>query len=563
MTAPYTPEQNGVAERKNRTVVEMARSMLKSKGLPDNFWAEGVATAVYLINISPIKAVWNQTPYEAWYGNKPSVSHLRVFGSVCYALRTGHKHKLEDKSQKFIFVGYCTNSKAYRLFDPLTQRLSVSRNVVFDENVDWKWKDDNSNKKLVFEDDEEVQTQGEMLSNSYNATPTTGSHSSSLSSSPDKLSQSSSSNQSSSSKFRYAKSPPSSPPKGSSFNELSSVVSPHLRRITVEKAMQKEEWREAMEDELTSIKRNKTWEMTGLPKGKNTISLKWIYKTKFLSDGSIQKHKARLVARALAAQKQWKAHQFDVKSAFLNGDLHDEVYVDQPPGFEDASCPDKVLRLKKALYGLKQAPRAWYNKIDEFFQKEGFEKSKHEPTLYVKKEGNDDLLIVSLYVDDMIYTSSSTRLISKFKSSMKSMFEMADLGELQYFLGLEVIQKQEGIFLSQKKYIDDTLKKYNMINCNIEYTPMNPKDKFQAEDGTQLADGGKYRSLIGRLIYMTHTRPDISFAVGVLSRFMHQPTKHHLGAAKRILRYLSRSKELGIWYRKYDSFNLEGSSDSD
>nr|GFC48986.1 retrovirus-related Pol polyprotein from transposon TNT 1-94 [Tanacetum cinerariifolium] len=128
---------------------------------------------------------------------------------------------------------------------------------------------------------------------------------------------------------------------------------------------------------------------------------------------------------------------------------------------------------------------------------EGFEKSKHEPTLYVKKEGNDDLLIVSLYVDDMIYTSSSTRLISKFKSSMKSMFEMTDLGELQYFLGLEMIQKQEGIFLSQKKYIDDTLKKYNMINCNIEYTPMNPEEKFQAEDGTQLADGGKYRSLIG------------------------------------------------------------------
>lgn len=217
-----------------------------------------------------------------------------------------------------------------------------------------------------------------------------------------------------------------------------------------------------------------------LPKGKNTISWKWIFKTKFLSDGSIQKHKSRLVARgftqqqgvdyeetfspvarfetvgmilALAAQKQQKVYQFDVKSAFLNGDLHDEVYVDRPPGFQDASRPDKVLRLKMALYGLKQAPRAWYSKIDEFFQKEGFDKSKHEPTLYVKIESTDDLLIVSLYVDGMIYTSSSTQLISNFKSSMKSMFEMTDLGKLHYFLGLEVIQRKEGIFLSQKKYI--------------------------------------------------------------------------------------------------------------
>nr|GFC43680.1 retrovirus-related Pol polyprotein from transposon TNT 1-94 [Tanacetum cinerariifolium] len=148
------------------------------------------------------------------------------------------------------------------------------------------------------------------------------------------------------------------------------------------------------------------------------------------------------LSHLIYVEKQWKVHQFDVKSAFLNGDLHDEVYVDQPPGFEDASCLDKVLRLKKALYSLKQAPRAWYSKINEFFQKEGFKKSKHEPTLYVKKEG------------------------------------------------LEVIQKQEGIFLSQKKYIDDTLKKYNMINYNIEYTPMNPEEKFQAEDETQLADGG-------------------------------------------------------------------------
>ncbi|GJR53335.1 retrovirus-related pol polyprotein from transposon TNT 1-94 [Tanacetum coccineum] len=126
LTAPYTPEQNGVAERKNRTVVEMARSMLKSKGLPNSFWVEGVTSAVYLLNLSPTKAVWNQTPYEAWSGNKPFVSHLRVFGCLCYALQTTQKHKLADKSKKFIFVGYCIQSKAYRLYDPTSETIVVS-----------------------------------------------------------------------------------------------------------------------------------------------------------------------------------------------------------------------------------------------------------------------------------------------------------------------------------------------------------------------------------------------------------------------------------------------------
>ena len=227
--------------------------------------------------------------------------------------------------------------------------------------------------------------------------------------------------------------------------------------VTVEDAMEKKEWRDAMEDELLSIQRNGTWELVDLPEGKNVISLKWIFKTKFLPDGSIQKYKARLVARgflqqqgidfeetfapvarfetvrlilALAAHKQWKIFQFDVKSAFLNGDLEEEVYVCQPPGFENMEEENKVYRLRKALYGLKQAPRAWYSKIDNFFHENGFERSQHEPTLYVKKQGTHGFLIVSLYVDDMIYTGSSFDLISEFQQSMKSMFDMTDLGEL-------------------------------------------------------------------------------------------------------------------------------------
>ena len=185
----------------------------------------------------------------------------------------------------------------------------------------------------------------------------------------------------------------------------------------------------------------------------------------------------------------------------------------------------------------------------------------NEPTLYVKKEGMNGLVIVSLYVDDMIYTGSSLTLISKFRDSMMNMFDMTDLGELKYFLGVEIVQNETRIFMSQKKYIEDTLKKFNMSGCKMASTPMNLNEKFSVNDETEMANAIVYRSLIGRLIYLTHSRLDITYAVGSLSRFMHKPSKHHLGAARRILRYLGGSKEYGIWFRKNDKFCLYTDSD--
>lgn len=420
LTAPYTPEQNGVAERKNRTVVEMARSMLKSKGLPDNFWAEGVAAAVYLLNISPTKSVWNMTPYEAWYGNKPSVSHLRVFGCLCYALRTTEKHKLEEKSQKYIFIGYCSQLKAYRLYNPTRKTIVVSRDVVFDEQASWDWNDKvESSKNKLIEDEEISSKDTEEVSSieEQSPPPTRSSSSSSLSTSVEGSSSHKSMPTPSTELRRSQRGHIPRrrfPVEGELDNEDEDVTLLALFAgdpVTVDEALKREEWRGAMEDELQSIQKNQTWEEADLPEGKNVIGLKWIYKTKFLADGSVEKYKARLVVRgftqqqgidyeetfapvarfetvrmilALAAQKEWKIFQFDVKSAFLNGDLQEEVYVSQPPGFENSKCQNKVLRLRKALYGLKQAPRAWYSKIDEFFRKQGFERSKHEPTLCQK-----------------------------------------------------------------------------------------------------------------------------------------------------------------------------------
>ncbi|GKC64051.1 retrovirus-related pol polyprotein from transposon TNT 1-94 [Tanacetum coccineum] len=323
--------------------------------------------------------------------------------------------------------------------------------------------------------------------------------------------------------------------------------------LSVEEAIKKEEWRRAMEDELQAINKNMTWELVSLPQGID-------YEETF---SPVARFDTVRIILALAAQKQWKVFQFDVKSAFLNGDLHEEVYVSQPLGFENSDDPNKVFRLKKALYGLKQAPRAWYTKIDEFFHKNGFERSEHEPTLYLKKQGMNEFMIVSLYVDDMIYTGSSLHLVSEFKKSMMSMFDMTDLGELRYFLGLEIVQTDAGIFMSQKKYVEDTLQKFNMVGCKTVFTPMNINEKLQPEDGTGMVNGSLYRSLIGRLLYLTHSCPDISFSIGVLSRFMHKPSKHHFGAAKRVLRYLAGTKEFGILFRGTKDMNLKGFTDSD
>jgi hypothetical protein len=570
LTTPHTPEQNGVAERKNRTIVEMARSMLQARGLSNQFWAEAVATSVYLLNLSPTKAVLNKTPYEAWYGRRPNVSHLRVFGCVAYALVNSQaRQKLDEKSEKCIFIGYCTQSKAYRLYNPLNDKVLIRRDVIFDEKASWDRNEQQVQQEIpvplgTSQDEEQEST----------PTPTPTNSSTDLES------------------ISLRRSTRISKPNPKYTNDF--YASCHFALAVSDpqqygEAAEKEEWQKAMLEEVKSIEKNGTWEMVDLPEGKNAIGLKWVFKTKFAADGSLQKYKARLVAKgyaqqygidfeetfspvvrfetvrlvlALAAQLQWPIYQFDVKSAFLNGDLHEEVYVTQPEGFIKEGNETKVYKLKKALYGLKQAPRAWYSKIDGYFQEKGYMRSENEPTLYVKKEGND-FIIVCLYVDDIIYTSSSTYLVDEFKTQMMNEFEMSDMGLLHYFLGLEVYQVEGEIFLSQKKYARDLLDKFGMLNCKPATTPMNMNEKLQQEDGEELVDARRFRSLVGGLIYLTHSRPDIAFVVGVISRFMQQPSKVHYGAAKRVLRYIAGTLEYGIWYSKVPDFKLCGFTDSD
>ncbi|GLU00818.1 hypothetical protein SLE2022_181580 [Rubroshorea leprosula] len=579
LTASYTPQQNGVAERKNRSLVEMAKSMLKAKGLPNSFWAEAIHTAAYIQNRSPTAALHHQTPFEAWHGWKPKVTHFKVFGCLAYVHVPSQKRtKFEENSVKCIFLGYSDETKGYRFYNPITKKLLISRDVIFDEKNSWNWNEKKSPGSMLVDgilEVDPVMTEGEMGEGQSSSTPNNGS--------------------------RSCPSSPETPPAPRKARRVRSLVEiyeqtqrcqmAHVEEPSCfEEATQNRKWCKAMDEEIEALERNQTWELVDLPKDNKVVSLKWVYKTKYNSNGSVHKHKARLVAKgymqqegvdfdetfalvarfdtirtvlALAAQHKWSVFQFDVKSAFLNGFLEENVYVQQPRGYEIEGQEQKVYKLKKALYGLKQAPRAWYERINAHFCSHGFHKSPSEPTLYVQTRGGDEVLLVCLYVDDLIYTSNSSFLLKEFRRMMVNEFDMTDLGLMRYFLGLEVVQNGEGIFISQEKYAKDLLKKCRMEDCNSVGTPMVSNQKFSLDDGEEKVDAHAYRSLIGSLLYLTNSRPDITFATSVLSRFMQSPSRTHYGAARRILRYLKGTISFGILYAKNEQFNLFGYSDSD
>jgi hypothetical protein len=360
--------------------------------------------------------------------------------------------------------------------------------------------------------------------------------------------------------------------------------------MSFDEANEHDEWRNAMEEEYESIMKNNTWELTELPKHKKPIGCKWIYKPKFKSDGSIDKYKARLVAKgysqtegidyvetfapvaklntirmliALATKYHWKLHQLDVKSAFLNGELKEEVYLTQPEGFVEKGQEHLVCKLKKALYGLKHAPRSWYEKIDSFFLQQGFMRSKSDPNLYTKFDEQGYIVLISLYVDDLIITGNAEKLIDEIKEQLSKVFEMKDLGELHYCLGLEVWRNAGQTFVCQSKYIREILKRFKMDQCKSSSVPMQQNVKLSCDDGSKEVNGTVYRQMVGSLNYLTTTRPDISYSVSVLSQFMAKPHESHWNATKAVLRYLKGTLDYGIKYTDASDVELTGYSDSD
>ncbi|KAI5332824.1 hypothetical protein L3X38_022953 [Prunus dulcis] len=370
----YTPQQNGVVERKNRTVVEMAKAMLHEKELPYYLWAEAVHTAVYILNRCPTKALRNKTPFEAYSTRKPGVAHLKVFGSVCFVHKPKEsREKLDAKSTRGVFVGYATSEKGYRVFNPVTRKLLLSRDIVFDEGAIWNWKEATENSVVMVKDEEQPRnSQVELFE-----TPVGNRNSGFIS--IDSVSYEESSK--ASSRLEDTQNFDHTPLKWRKLDDI--LAQCNLCTMEPEKfeeAVKDESWMKAMKDELNMIGKNDTWELVDRSTDKPVIGVKWVFKTKLNLDGSVQKNKARLVAKgysqkpgvdynetfapvsrldtiqtliALAAQKGWQLYQLDVKSAFLNGILEEEVYVDQLEGFVVKGSESKVCKLHKALYGLK------------------------------------------------------------------------------------------------------------------------------------------------------------------------------------------------------------------
>nr|GFB09022.1 putative RNA-directed DNA polymerase [Tanacetum cinerariifolium] len=515
LTAGYTPHQNGVAERKNQTILNMVRSMLNAREVPKKFWPEALNWCIHILNQSPTSALEDCTPEEKWSDRKPSVGYFRIFGCVVHVhIPKEKRKKLDDRSLKCVMFSVSEKSKAYRLYDPVNNKIVISSVAA---KSDLNWEDDDHES----DDSSEPSNIGSDGSNDVNVRASN--------SEQVNISQ-------------------RSPQAGSR------TTGEGRKRATKTPA-----W---LNDYVSGEEKNHTWELCDLPTEATPIGVKWVFKTKLNQNGSIDKHKARLVVKgyaqrqgidysevfapvarwdtirtilAFAAQQGMKVHQLDIRSAFLYGELEETVFVEKPQGFEIQGMEEKVNRLRKALYGLKQAPRAWYGRIKSYFKRQGFNKCPYEPTLFVRSDKEGELLIVSIYVDDLIVTGTTLSLIEKFKTSMKSKFEMSDMGEMHYFLGVEVVQNESGISICQKKYAREILARFNMEYCNGVKNPIVPGCKLVKDDHSGFINATLYKQMVGCIMYLTATRPDLMFVVSLLSRYMEAPTEQHMATMKRVL----------------------------
>ncbi|CAN1192604.1 Retrovirus-related Pol polyprotein from transposon TNT 1-94 [Linum perenne] len=356
-------------------------------------------------------------------------------------------------------------------------------------------------------------------------------------------------------------------------------------------AVRSENWKQAMNDELQALVSNGTWVITELPAGKRAIGCKWVYRVKYKADGSVERYKARLVAKgytqvygvdftdtfspvakinsvktllAVAAVKQWHMHQMDVSNAFLHGDLEEEVYMELPQGVKEEVNGNgkQVCKLLKSLYGLKQASRRWFVKLTTALKSEGFHQSNSDHSLFIYTTDRD-MIVLLVYVDDIILAGSNEGLIEKIKSRLHTHFKIKDLGKLKYFLGLEVARSREGINVCQRKYCLELIEESGMLHKKPSKIPCDYKLKLRADEGQEITDIQLYRQLVGKLHYLTITRPDISYAVQQLAQFQAKPTDIHLEAAYKVIRYLKMAPGQGLFFSADSSLQLVGYSDSD
>ncbi|GJY26599.1 putative ribonuclease H-like domain-containing protein, partial [Tanacetum coccineum] len=656
-----TPQQNRIAERRNRTLVETARTMLANSKLPTTFWAETVSTACYVQNRVLLVKRHNKTPYELFRGFKPALSFMRPFGCHVTILNTlDHLGKFDGKSDEGFFVGYSLSSKAFRVYNTRTRKVEENLHIGFLENKPMlegngpKWLfdidslaqsmnyvPDDANKepqhsgdpgKKIDEgvsnasgvDDEDSPESSTLNINTAEPSVNTGRprvNTASANFNPGSLNFNTVSrtvittshkevilldynvniaspevntgrfilNTVDPSVNNASSSDPDSPKDMFTMGASHTLEDTYEEPKRVSKALSDSAWVEAMQEELLQFKLQKVWVLVDLPKGKRAIGTKWIFKNKTDERGIVIKNKARLVAQghtqeegidydevfALVARIEairlflayssfmgFIVYQMYVKSAFLYGQIEKEVYVCQPPGCEDPYYPDKVYKVVKALYGLHQAPRAWYETLANYLLGNGFQRGKIDQTLFIKKQ-KGDILLVQVYVDDIIFGSTKKETCTEFEKLMKDKFQMSSIGELTFFLGLQVKQKEDGIFISQDKYIAKILRKFNYTDMKSASTTIDLEKPLVMDKDVDDVDVHLYRSMIGSLMYLTTSRPDIMFAVCACAKFQVTPKTSHLLAVKRIFRYLKGKPTLSHWYPRDSPFEVVAYSDSD
>ncbi|GKA12531.1 retrovirus-related pol polyprotein from transposon TNT 1-94 [Tanacetum coccineum] len=476
-SAPRTPQSNGMVERKNRTLQEISRTMLNEQSLPQKFWCNAVDTSTYILNRILIRTILGKTPYEILRGRKPTLDYFRVFGSKCFILNTkDYLTKFDPKSYEGVFLGYSQNSKAYIILNKHTRKIEESLNVTFDETpppsktsplVDDDLDEEEAIREIKKKNLENVVEDETLEIDEIVNIKESRNHP--LENVIGNLNQ------------RTLR---SQAQNQSNFYCFISTIEPK----NVNEALGDESWIVAMQEELNQFIANDVWELVPQPKNMTIIGTKWVFRNKLDENGVVSRNKARLVAQgynqqegidydetyasvarlesirillAYACALDFKLFQMDVKSAFLNSFINEEVYVAQPPGFIDFEKPDHVYKLKKALYGLKQAPKAWYDRLKAFLIKHEYKMGMVDNTLFTKKKSSN-LIIVQIYVDDIIFGSTCQDMCDEFAKIMHDEFEMSMMGELNFFLGLQIKQMKDGMIFNQSKYIKEMLKKFGL-----------------------------------------------------------------------------------------------------
>jgi len=637
-TSPYSPSQNGVAERFNRTLLELARAMLIARNLPTFLWAEATAHAAYLRNHAPTKALDGKTPEEAWTGRKPNVSHLQEFGCDVWIRDEGDVGKLLPRANKMIFTGFEDGPKAVRYYDPAKRSIKVSRNYVFPEKVKI---DINAERTMPIEGEKETEHNQQNVPMSLEEREIT--HQNTRENPPKIATPNAIVPIPMPDRPVRTKRKPTdyrklgNPDVRSSSSRYEAELEAERRRaeLEVEKMVEVEdeddeptaaiafmadaisktyniprnirearnspEWKEwviAMEEEHNQLLDTGTWELVEPVADRQAIGSRWVFAKKYDEHGNVVKHKARLVAQgfsqvpgidytenfapvvrldavrtciALSAIKDWEMRQLDIKGAYLNGELEEEIYMRQPEEFDDGS--GRVCKLKRPLYGLKQAGRVWNKNINSQLTTFGYTRTNADPCVYYKLTHGKSV-ILTLWVDDIIMVGDAKEEIEDTVRRLGKHFEIKDLGDPRLLLGIQINRDRQNktITLSQQNYITAVLERFGYSNLSGVSTPLDKNiilhKRTTADPQADPSVIKDYQTKLGCIMYAAiGTLPQLAYAVQTLSQFSTNPGPEHITALKRTFRYLAhvKSKKMGLVYGGTQNWPTEvtGYTDAD